>query len=753
MRKLRISVLIALFLVVTAVSSPAAPKGSVERMDYGPVIGGSYTFPDVDARAEKGIAIRLAGDAAVVFDTSTLMYVKVTGDGNVDLSNTDYMKKKGGDIPTLTGTALIQNASGPGVTRNNDWSDPRDADGGPLPASVGRYRGYYQHGRKVVLSYTVGHGRVLDHPRIVNTNSHAGFERCFLLTNLQKTRQIRLFDAAGAQKTMSRSSWHLYKRDNRQLGIALVGGSERTSLVGGADHPVSVKVQPGSGSVSFRVIVASFPADLQNTEAALSSLADASSDTPDLRSLTKGGPSLWNKTLTREGSLSEADAGYVKDEVPVPKENPWNALMRISGLDFFEDGTAAVCTMNGDVWLVSGLDESLNEVQWKRFATGLYEPLGLSIRNGEIFVLEQGSITHLRDLNADYEADYYRRFNGDGPLIPRAYWMSLEHDAKGQFYYHRSGHRAQGKPHQERYGSLMQVSANGQSSRIYAHGFRQTNGLGIGPNDAIQSSDQEGNWMPATRIDHVKKGGFYGYKPNAPDDYSGEGYELPIMWLPRGADHSAGAEVFVSDDRWGPLSDHWMHLSWGQARVFAEMHERVNGQLQGGAVRLPLGTFKAGVMRGSVGPHDGQLYVAGVGVPGWTSVSLKLNTFNRIRYTGEPAHLPVGLRTSKQGVKLTFSDSLDRQSASNPENYTVKRWTYKYDKSYGSDEYSLKNPGETGRDSVEVESVQVSDDGKGIILQIPDMKPVQQMMVKYKLEGADGEAVKNRVLFTIHELR
>ncbi len=735
------------------VTAPAAPKGSVERMDYGPVIGGSYTFSDVDTRAEKGIAIRLSGGAALVFDTSLLTYVKVTGDGTVDLSNTDYMKTKGGDIPALKGPSLIKNANGPGVTTNNDWSDPRSREGGPMPASTGRYRGYYQHGRKVVLSYTAGNARVLDHPRIVRTDDLSGFERCFRVMNLQETRQFRLFDADGLEKVMSGSSWRLYEGEDRLMGVAVEGASSRTSLVGGEDGPVSVAVRSGSGPVSFRVVISSFPADMQNPESALSTLVAESGGTLDLQSLTDGGPSLWGNTLTREGSPSEEESGYVSDEIPVPKENPWDAFMRITGLDFFRDGTAAVSTMNGDVWFVSGLDRSLDEVQWQRFATGLYEPLGLSIRGGEVFVLEQGSITHLSDLNGDDQADFYRRFNGDGPLIPRAYWMSLEHDSNGNFYYHRSGHRAQDKPHQERYGSLMQVSANGKDSRIYAYGFRQTNGLGVGPNDAIQSSDQEGNWMPATRIDRVKEGGFYGYKPNAPEGYSGNGYDKPIMWLPRGADHSGGGEVFAGDDRWGPLSNHWVHLSWGQARMFVELHERVHDRLQGGAVKIPVGQFKAGVMRGAVGPHDGQVYVAGVGVPGWTSVSRTLNTFNRIRYTGEAAHMPVDLRTSKKGVKLRFSDPLDRASAANPEQYTVKRWTYKYDQSYGSDEYSLENPGETGRDSVEVENVRVSDDGKGVLLQIPEMKPVQQMMVKYELDGVNGEKVQNRVLFTIHELR
>ena len=56
--------------------------------------------------------------------------------------------------------------------------------------------------------------------------------------------------------------------------------------------------------------------------------------------------------------------------------------MRIGAFDFFADGkSAAVCTWDGDVWIVTGITMSqLQKVKWKRFATGLHEPLGLKDR-------------------------------------------------------------------------------------------------------------------------------------------------------------------------------------------------------------------------------------------------------------------------------------------------------------------------------------------------------------------------------------
>ena len=44
---------------------------------------------------------------------------------------------------------------------------------------------------------------------------------------------------------------------------------------------------------------------------------------------------------------------------PPPSENPWQSWMRTSGFDFFAGGkSAAICTWNGDVWIVDGIDQS-----------------------------------------------------------------------------------------------------------------------------------------------------------------------------------------------------------------------------------------------------------------------------------------------------------------------------------------------------------------------------------------------------------
>ena len=67
----------------------------------------------------------------------------------------------------------------------------------------------------------------------------------------------------------------------------------------------------------------------------------------------------------------------------------------------------AVCSISGDVWRVSGVDDKLDHLKWRRFATGLNQPLGIKVVKDEVYVLGRDQITRLHDLNGDGEADFY----------------------------------------------------------------------------------------------------------------------------------------------------------------------------------------------------------------------------------------------------------------------------------------------------------------------------------------------------------
>ena len=77
--------------------------------------------------------------------------------------------------------------------------------------------------------------------------------------------------------------------------------------------------------------------------------------THPLATSTQGGPAQWPQVFSTQGSLGRAGSWpYVVDTIELPVQNPWNALLFFGDHDFYRDGTALLCTIQGDVWRVAG---------------------------------------------------------------------------------------------------------------------------------------------------------------------------------------------------------------------------------------------------------------------------------------------------------------------------------------------------------------------------------------------------------------
>src|SRR5262249_21937472 len=105
-----------------------------------------------------------------------------------------------------------------------------------------------------------------------------------------------------------------------------------------------------------------------------------------LRAAISGGAAQWPQEFKTTGELGPAQP-YAVDTIGLLFEDRWKALMFISDHDFLPDGSALLATMTGDVWHVTGLDAELKDVRWRRFASGLQQPLGLVVEDGKTYVL------------------------------------------------------------------------------------------------------------------------------------------------------------------------------------------------------------------------------------------------------------------------------------------------------------------------------------------------------------------------------
>ena len=501
----------------------------------------------------------------------------------------------------------------------------------------------------------------------------------------------------------------------------------------------------------------------------------------DLTSLTKGGPRRYPEVLTTDVIVGPDSGPFAVDVLSPPVNNPWLAQTRLTGFDFFDDGDrAAVCSWDGDVWLVTGLrrmgtparpdlkGDKLEKVQtkekavglespsskltWQRIASGLFQPLGLKIVEGQIYVTCRDQIAILRDLNGDNEADFIECFNNDHQVTEHfhEFAMGLQTDADGNFYYAKSGRHALTAvvPH---HGTLLRVSKDGSKTDILATGFRAANGVCLNPDGSFVVTDQEGFWNPKNRINWVvppkpgEKPHFYGNMFGYTDvtDSSDSAMESPLCWITNAFDRSPAELLWVTSDKWGPLKGSLLNLSYGFGKVFIVPHEKTaNGLMQGGMCELPLPTFPTGIMRGRFSPADGQLYVCGMFA--WAGSATQPGGFYRIRATGRPAHAPIGLKATKRGMSITFSEPLDPATANDAARYVVQTWSLKRTANYGSKHYDEK--------TLKITKATLSADGRTVQLDIPGIQPTWSMSIEYKLTGAGGEPVNGLIHNTIHAL-
>ncbi len=703
-----------------------------ERMDYGPFLAHTIGAGEGNT-ALKGIAIKLgdADEAAILFDTELLRYAGGWTGGFVTLTGVTFDGSHG-PFPMADGELVFTTKQQPSAREGDtqDFADPRPTPFGPLPREWGRYKGLYRHGNKIALAYTVGATEVLETPSIHTVDGQPVF-----------TRTIKL-SASDKPLTMI-----VNKVDDDQPVQVNAEGSKITTI----GKSQAVIFPPRKESTTYRVSLSRLGAVREN---ALKRIAAAKEDVDEL---TQAGPGIWPKTVEVKGSVGTGNGPYVVDTIPVPEENPYDAWIRFAGLDFFSDGRAALSTWSGDVWVASGVDDKLEKVTWKRFASGLFQPLGLKIVDDQVYVLGRDGITRFTDGNNDGEADFYENFNNDVEVSEsfHEFAFDLQTDTEGNFYFAKAGPvRPGGRGWQtltNHNGTVLKVSKDGSKLEVYATGVRAPNGMGAGPNGEISVADNEGTWTPQCRLSIVKPGGFLGVVDLAKTDTPPTEYDPPICWLPHGeVDNSSGGQVWVPNDKWGPFQGDMLHLSYGKCALFKVLKEDIgDGLYQGGVVQFPLG-FESGISRARFNATDGQLYVAGL--KGWQTTAAKDACFQRVRYTGKPVTMPTAMHVAADGISITFTNPLDKKAATNLDNYAVDQWNYLWTSEYGSPEVSVEDPSVKERDMVDVDEATLSDDGKTVFLKIADLKPVMQQKIEFRLKTADGKDLNHSIYHTINKV-
>jgi hypothetical protein len=789
-------VFVLALLLVPALSHAQA----LELSERGSFITNTLEAPNGNT-TYKGVIVKLGknDDAAICFDTELLRLSAawVRGEaaghptpawaGLIDPRNSTALTAFHGGPPMVGVYADVKQEKGkPGVAKTNPsdmmrvatkqgpgwagpdgtFADPRtpplpspNLKLGPLPRDYAHWKGLYVNGDRVVFSYTVGSTDVLETPGLIGEGKDVAFTRTFHVGKSDKPLTLAICDTDDKGTNSSSKT-----SEGGTLSAILRGSKERATAVRAIKVPDGatlateagrclLKLPASAAAAVFKIVVWSGAAgEAANLPPILRS-GDA--DLTDPATLTKGGSARWGDAIETAGKVGAGDGPYVVDTLTPPEKNPWHALVRFAGFDFFPDGkSAALCTIGGDVWVVSGIDEKLEHLKWKRYATGLFQALGLKISGGEIYVLGRDQITRLHDLNRDGEADFYENFNNDTQVTTNyhEFCLDLQTDREGNFYFPKGAPWPPTVTSDDQ-GVLFKVSKDGSKMERVATGLRAPNGTGMSPDDVFVASDNQGHWEPACKVSWLRPGKFYGMVPSAhsPDKKDPTSFEQPIFWLPMNKDNSSGGEAFApAGDKWGPgAGGHMVHLSYGMSSIFLCSTEMVDGVMQGAAVPMGL-KFESSAMRARFSPADGQLYLCGL--KGWQTNAGRDGALHRVRYTGKPVELPTEFHARANGIEIGCPTALDKKVAADPGTWAVEQWNYKWTGNYGSPEFSPKDPNKKQHDDLDVKKVRVSEDGKTVFLEIDGLGPVDQMKVTANLKDAAGKPVKWEIYNTIQKL-
>jgi cytochrome c len=416
---------------------------------------------------------------------------------------------------------------------------------------------------------------------------------------------------------------------------------------------------------------------------------------------------------------------------------------RVGGLAVLPDGRVAVATWDatGAVYLLDGAGGVT------RFAAGLLEPLGLTHVDGALYVLQKHELTRLVDEDGDGAADRYDTVSDQWRCSANFHEFSFGLVHRGGAFYANlatavkpggasAPDQAPGR------GSVVRIAPEEGAVTTVATGLRAPNGIGLGMGGRLFVTDNQGDWLPASKLLHVTPGAFFGSRAVGFANTEALPVTAPVAWLPHsevGNSPSQPAGIDVGPWR-GQLLHGDVHYG-GLQRVFVE---EVDGQLQGAVFRFSQG-FEAGVNRLAWGP-DGKLYVGGIGGPGdWGQPGKRWFGLERLAYNGRPTFELLAVRARPGGLEVELTEPVAAAPA--PGDFRVRDWRYQPTADYGGEKLDARE--------LPVRRVEASDGGRRLFLALDGLAPgrVLHLEVVGALRDARGDALWSReAWYTLNRL-
>ncbi|WP_205859527.1 family 16 glycoside hydrolase [Phycicoccus flavus] len=406
---------------------------------------------------------------------------------------------------------------------------------------------------------------------------------------------------------------------------------------------------------------------------------------------------------------------------------------------------------SGEVFRLEGVLEAdgPEDVTVTKIAGDLLNPMGMTVVEGTVYVSERNGLTALRpDTDGDglLEQDTIAEWPYGGTfhefafgLIHRdgAFWVNLSVAIDA------GGATTNPQPAENR-GTAIRVDDETGEVTYVASGLRTPNGMGIGPDGEMFISDNQGGWLPGSKIMHLEQGRFFNHRTNPAGPFDDEPVTRPVVWLPQNEIGNSPSNPVLLQD--GPFAGQFVigDVTYGGLqRAFVET---VDDQYQGAVFRHTAG-LEAGVNRTLLGP-DGSLFVGGIGEAGNWSENGKLKYgLQKLEPNGATAFEMHEMRATATGFDVEYTEPLSAETAAGlADAYQLQQWTYSPATTYGGPKI--------GEETLAVSGATLSEDGRTVSLEVEGLKKnrVVHLRSPRSFTSAEGEELwTTEAWYTLNE--
>lgn len=420
--------------------------------------------------------------------------------------------------------------------------------------------------------------------------------------------------------------------------------------------------------------------------------------------------------------VTAADAGsrengfYRMVTIPIPE----GMVMEAGALQWIDRGNGpgelALSTRLGDIYLLQNvLEEPPKNVKFNHFASGLHEVLGLAVSGEDLYAIQRGEVTRIKDKNRDARADVFETvsdFWGIGGDY-HEYAFGSKVDPQGNIWVVLclTGSFTSENPFR---GWCVRVNIHDGSTLPTCSGIRSPGGIGTNALGDMFYTDNQGPWNGACALKYLKPGGFMGnpsgnvwYKltdaigPRPADPLSGSRMNIeadripqlipPAILFPynKMGQSASGVILDSTGGKFGPFENQLFVGDQTHSTVMRVFLEKINDRYQGACFPFRQG-FDSGSLSEEFAP-DGSLFVYGTD-RGWGSRGGKPFALQRLVWTKKVPFEIHEMRAKSDGFELTFTEPIDIATAEKFESYRLETYAYIYQASYGSPEVDRTHP-------------------------------------------------------------